>query len=161
MSPIAPLQALLAQTERERDIVQIDRQRAAAQHAQAVQQHEQLLDYRREYEQRWGSQLRSAATLDVLQCYQGFMARLGTAVEHQQRIVSEAAARSDREQVRLQEHELRVASVRKLIERRVAEIGRTVERREQKQADEFAARVGWNRAQTAAAEARGQAETAA
>ncbi len=152
MNPLAPLQALLAQTERERDIALIDSQRASTLHAQAVQQHEQLLTYRSEYEQRWGQQFRTSATIDVLQCYQGFMDRLVIAVEQQQRAVSDAALTSERERQRLQQHEIRVASVRKLIERRVADMQRGVERREQKSTDEFAARAGWARAQATVAE---------
>jgi flagellar protein FliJ len=151
MNPLAPLQALLAQTERERDIALIDSQRAAAEHADAVRQQEQLLTYRREYEQRWGAQFRNRATVDVLQCYQGFVARLGMAVEQQGRTVAEAQARSERERVRLQEHELRVASVRKLIERRISDIQRGIDRQDQKQTDEFAARAGWSRSQASGA----------
>lgn len=147
MNPLEPLMSLLAQTERERDAVQAESQRATGAHLHALQQLEQLLGYRRDYEARWGQQFRQQATMDVLHCYQGFTLRLGQAVEQQQRAVELAAQRSERERTRLTEHEIRVASVRRLIERRAAEIQRTAERREQKQTDEFAARAGWSRMQ--------------
>lgn len=147
MTPIEPLMSLLAQTERERDAVQAEAQRAANAHQQALEQLEQLLGYRRDYEARWGRQFRQQATMDVMHCYQGFTVRLGQAVDQQQRMVDLAAQRSERERTRLTEHEIRVASVRRLIERRSAEMQRGVERREQKQTDEFAARAGWSRLQ--------------
>ena len=135
MTPLEPLMSLLAQTERERDAVQAEAQRAADAHLQALRQLEQLLGYRRDYEARWGQQFRQNATMDVVHCYQGFTLRLGQAVEQQQRAVELAAQRSDGERVRLTEHEVRVASVRRLIERRIAEMQRSADRRDQKQTD--------------------------
>ena len=154
MTPLEPLLSLLAQTERERDAVQAEAQRADGAHRQAQQQHEQLLGYRQDYETRWGQQFRVQATMDVLHCYQGFTLRLSQAVEQQQRTVELAAQRCERERVRLGEHEIRVASVRKLIERRRAEIQRLQDRRDQKQTDEFASRVAWSRLQARAGAAR-------
>lgn len=145
MTSLEPLMSLLAQTERERDAVQAEAQRAANAHLQALEQLEQLLGYRRDYEARWSHQFRQQATMDVMHCYQGFTVRLGQAVEQQQRTVELAAQRSERERARLTEHEIRVASVRRLIERRTAEMQRNAERRDQKQTDEFAARAGWSR----------------
>lgn len=147
MNPIEPLLTLLAQTERERDAVQAEVQRAAVAQRQAEQQLEQLLGYRRDYETRWGEQFRQQGTMDVVHCYQGFTVRLGQAVEQQQRTARLATQRTERERVRLTEHELRVASVRKLIERRRADAQRSQDRRDQKQSDEFASRVAWARLQ--------------
>jgi flagellar FliJ protein len=149
MDPLAPLKALLAQTERERDAVRGESLRADAAHQAALRQSEQLVGYRRDYEQRWGEQFGRLATMDVLHCYQGFMVRLGQAVDQQQRVVELAAARAERERARLAEQELRVLSVRRLIERRAADIRRGLEVREQKQTDEFAARRAWQAASAA------------
>ena len=44
---------------------------------------------------------------------------------------------------------MRVASVRKLIERRSHELRLAADRQEQKQTDEFASRAGWGRSGTA------------
>ena len=148
MSPpdaLAPLKALQAQTERERDLIQAECQRADAAHRAALAQVQQLLDYRRDYEQRWGEQFGRQATVDVLHCYQGFIVRLSQAVEQQQRVVELAATRAERERTRLGEAEMRVLSVRKLLQRRQAEIRQGLERLDQKRTDEFAARVAWNR----------------
>jgi flagellar FliJ protein len=103
MDPLAPLKALLAQTERERDAVRGESLRADAAHQAALRQSEQLVGYRRDYEQRWGEQFGRLATMDVLHCYQGFMVRLGQAVDQQQRVVELAAARAERERARLAE----------------------------------------------------------
>jgi flagellar protein FliJ len=143
LDPLAPLKALLAQTERERDAVRAECQRADAAHQAALRQSEQLVGYRRDYEQRWGEQFGRLATMDVLHCYQGFIVRLSQAVDQQQRVVELAAARADRERARLAEQEMRVLSVRRLIERRAADIRRGLDVLEQKQTDEFASRRAW------------------
>jgi flagellar protein FliJ len=143
---LQPLLALLAQTERERDAAAADHRRAQSAHRQAEQQLGQLTDYQADYETRWRAQLREGATMDVLQCYQGFAGRLQEAVDQQARAVDLAAQRAAREQARLTEREIRVASVRRLIERRTDDLRRGIERREQKQLDEFASRAGWVRA---------------
>jgi flagellar protein FliJ len=141
MKSLEPLQALLGLTERERDAALATTQQAAQALAQQQQQQQQLASYRDEYTERWKQQLRTEASIALLQCYHGFMDRLQAAVNQQEQVVQQAAARLAREQLQLREHELRVASVRKLIERRVAEIHRGIERREQRELDAHAARM--------------------
>jgi flagellar FliJ protein len=143
MNPLQPLMALLAQTERERDAAFAAQQRAADAHAQAVAQADQLVAYRREYEQRWSAQFAAGGRIELVHCYRGFMDRLTQAVDQQQRIVQQAAAQAERARIELAEHELRVGSVRKLIERRRQEQRVVAERLEQKQSDEFSARMAW------------------
>jgi flagellar FliJ protein len=142
---LQPLMALLEQTEQERDAALSQQQRALADHDAAVAQAEQLVQYRREYEQRWGERFAQAGHIELVHSYHGFMNRLTLAVEHQARVVSNASAALDRAGAALVEQEMRVASVRKLIERRVQEMQRLSERREQGQLDELAARAAWNR----------------
>lgn len=142
---LQPLMALLEQTEQERDAALSQQQRALADHQAAVAQAEQLMQYRREYEQRWGERFATAGHIELVHSYHGFMGRLTMAVEHQARVVTAASAMLDRTGAALVEHEMRVASVRKLIERRVQEMQRLSERREQGQLDELAARAAWNR----------------
>jgi flagellar FliJ protein len=144
MDALQPLTALLAQTERERDDAWSVSLRAAEAHAKATAQAEQLVAYRREYEQRWSAQFRAGGRIELVHCYQGFMDRLSHALEQQQRIVEHAAGQVERTRTVLAEHELRVASVRKLIERRRHEQRLLAERLEQKQSDEFGARMAWN-----------------
>ena len=137
--------ALLEQAERERDEAQRRRLQAQAQAGAAQDQAEQLLAYRRDYEQRWGARFGAAGQMELVHCYQGFVGRLTQAVEHQARVAHHAAGQSERALHALQQQELRVASVRKLIERRVQEQQRRGQRLEQRQADEFASRAAWNR----------------
>ena len=144
MNPLQPLMALLAQAERERDIVWADTQRAVQAQLSAQTQAEQLLTYRREYEQRWGAQFRSEGRMELVHCYRGFIDRLTQAVDQQQRVAQHATQLVERKQELLREHELRVASVRKLIERRSQEMRLSADRAEQKQTDEFGARATWN-----------------
>ena len=145
MNDLQPLMALLGQTESERDSALASHQRARSAHQAAVAQASQLVEYRREYEQRWGERFSSAGHIELVQSYHGFMARLTQAVDHQQRVADQASGQLDRAGSALVEQEMRVASVRKLIERRVQELQRHSERREQNQLDELAARAAWNR----------------
>jgi flagellar protein FliJ len=145
MNDLQPLMALLAQTEAERDMVRAQHQRAQATHQAAQAQAAQLVEYRREYEQRWGERFSTAGRIELVQSYHGFMTRLTQAVEHQARAADQASVQLDRAGEALVQQEMRVASVRKLIERRVQELQRVGERREQRQLDELAARAAWNR----------------
>lgn len=142
---LTPLTVLLGQAERERDEALAAVQKAAALERAAQAQAEQLVAYRLDYEVRYRERFSRQSAIDVFQSYQNFMARLTLAVEQQQQQVEAAARRvvAAREVVR--EQELRVASVKKLLERRLIEIRHASERRDQKQTDEFASRVAWNR----------------
>ncbi len=148
MSDLQSLNALLSLAERERDTSQAACQQAARAAQQAALQAEQLVTYRSEYEQRWTTQFRTAGTMPVVHAYQGFMTRLGQAVAHQDLVIRHAQHQLEEAERVLREHELRVASVRKLIERRQVELRLSADRREQKATDEFAARAHWNRENT-------------
>jgi flagellar FliJ protein len=145
MTPMQPLLTLLAHAERERNAVMADAKRIEQEHRQALRQAEQLLGYRRDYEQRWSSQFSQSGGIDIVQCYQGFVTRLGQAIEAQERLTRHAAQRLEQAQEAWQQQEMRVASVRKLIERRSRELRGDDDRREQKQLDEHAARLLWGR----------------
>ncbi|WP_372527671.1 flagellar export protein FliJ [Piscinibacter sp.] len=144
MNPLQPLLALLAQTERERDAAWGHAQQAAQAQQTAAAQAEQLLTYRREYEQRWGTQFKSEGRMELVLCYRGFIDRLTQAVDQQQRVAQHATGQMERAREVLRDHEIRVASVRKLIERRSHELRLSADRAEQKQTDEFGARTAWN-----------------
>ena len=146
MTSVQPLLILLGQSEIERDAAQADLQRLLAAHQAAVTQAEQLLTYRRDYEQRWGAQFQNSGAMELVHCYRGFMERLTQAVEQQQRVARHAAAQVDTARAALLATELRVATVRKLIERRVLDERIANNRQEQKISDEFASRSAWNRA---------------
>ena len=146
MNPLQPLLALLAQTERERDAAWAEAQNALQTQQSAAAQVDQLLVYRREYEQRWATQFKTEGRMELVHCYRGFMDRLTQAVEQQQRVCAYSATQVERTREKLTEAELRVASVRKLIERRSQELRLSADRQEQKQTDEFGSRMAWGTA---------------
>ena len=145
MNPMQPLQTLLAHSERERDLALAEALRAAEAHRRALAQAEQLHDYRRDHDARFGAQAARGGGMEIVQCWQAFGARLDQAIDQQDRAVALAAQRSERAAAALQPLELRVASVRKLMERRGADERRADERRGQKLLDEQASRAAWNR----------------
>lgn len=150
MSATQALLSLLAHAERERNGAMSEAKRIEMEHRNTLRQAEQLEVYRRDYEQRWSSRFSSSGGIDIVQCYQGFMDRLGLAIEAQQRVTQAIALRLERAQAEWQRQEIRVASIRKLIDRRNVETRGAEARREQKQLDEHASRAAWNRASGAA-----------
>ncbi len=107
-------------------------------------QRQQLMAYRGEYEARWTAQFRASAAIEVVHSYQGFVARLNQALEQleHQAVQAEQQVQQAREQ--LVERETRVASVKKLIERRAGEALRGTLLREQKASDDVAALALWH-----------------
>ena len=90
MTPSTPeslqsLQLLLEQAERERDAARLALRQAEDGERRAHDQAEQLDAYRRDYLARWGAQPGRAGTVELLHCYQGFMARLDQAQTQQLR----------------------------------------------------------------------------
>ncbi len=145
MTPMQPLLTLLAQSDSERDSVQAELTRVTALHQTAQAQTEQLVNYRCDYETRWTKKFQTASTVTMVQCYRGFVQRLTLAVEQQQQVTKQAAQQVGHVRGALVAQELRVATVRKLIERRVGEDRIAQARKDQKNSDEFAARSAWNR----------------
>lgn len=145
MNPLNPLLTLMTHAERERDEAMALLQRALDGQLAASNQAEQLVNYRRDYEQRWGAEFSRKGQIELVLCYQGFMTRLSQAVDQQQRVVLHTDGQVERARQTLREHELKVASLGKLIERRRHDVNVAIERREQKATDEFAARSAWNR----------------
>lgn len=145
MTSLHPLTTLLAQTERERDLALASHLRAQTAHSSATAQAEQLLTYRSEYEQRWQKQFASEGKIELVRCYQGFMERLSQAVEQQNRAAEHTATQAELAGGELRAVEVRCASVRRLIERRVRDMRSDADRREQKQSDEQSARAAWGR----------------
>jgi flagellar FliJ protein len=143
MTPLQPLVALLAQTERQRDLALADRIKTQAAHTAAQSQADQLVAYRREYEARWSAQFCREGRIELVRCYQGFMERLTQAVEQQARTAQALGVQLEQASATVRERELQVAAVRKLIERRLAEDRAAGLRHEQKQTDELAARIAW------------------
>ena len=139
------LTTLLEQAEADRNralaAFNLSRTRCDAARAQAAQ----LEAYRSDYQQRWSAQFARGAGLDIVRCYQGFSDRLETAITQQGHALLQAQAAQAGAGDALTAHELRVASVRKLIERRAQAQRQLTERREQKDDDEHAMRMAQTR----------------
>ena len=142
---LKPLIALLEQVERERDAAIARHQQSRAHFEGAQRQAEQLDLYRNDYAQKYSPQTRRSSTPDLLQCYHGFMERLHLAIEQQDHAVVQWRTSTEQAAHMLKQHELRVASVRKLIERRRHEHAHARQRQDMHASDEHAARMGWAR----------------
>lgn len=117
-----------------------DSQRAAD---TALQQSESLVAYRGEYRERWAAQFAVSAPIEIVRYYQGFVERLEQAITAQQHSARMAQERQVQARARLQRREMKVAMVRKLIERRVAAAQLASQRRDQKLSDEASQRLLW------------------
>lgn len=139
------LRLLLAQAEAQRDEARAEQMKLDAARRAAIAQAEQLVVYRREYEQRWSAEFCREGKIELVRCYQGFMERLTQAVEQQERIAVHSAAQAERAAAIVRGHDVRAAALKKLAERRVHESRRVAAGLEQKQNDEHAARAAWVR----------------
>ncbi|HEY6132494.1 MAG TPA: flagellar export protein FliJ [Rubrivivax sp.] len=137
------LTMLLERAEGTRDEAALALQRAEQQLERVDAQADQLQRYRTEYIERWSAQFQRQAAIEIVHCYRSFMLRLDQALAQQRSLVerqSQAVAACRRT---LQDAELRVAGLKKLIDRREQEHQRAASRHEQKQIDESAQRAGW------------------
>ncbi len=132
------LSTLLQLAERERDAARAALMRAEDQSNHALAQLEQLRAYQADYRTRTPGQGGAAAPIAVLRMHLGFMGRLDQALVQQQAAVSQCEAELHRRRGQLQQAEVRLASVRKLAERRDAELRRLDDHREQRRSDEAA-----------------------
>ena len=143
--PTDTLNTLLEQAEAERNQVLAAYTHTRARADAAREQALQLEAYRADYRHRWSLRLAQGVGLDIVRCYQGFADRLEVAIAQQAHAVTLAQAALVRAGDVLSAHELRVASVRKLIERRSAAERQLRERIEQKADDEQATRIALSR----------------
>lgn len=111
--------------------------RSASQAAQA--QLDQLENYARETQDRWGMRPNAAVQPEVMYHHYQFMDRLGHAAGLQAGVVGSHADRVGAAERSLLEAELRLASLKKLVDKRQRDALQAQMRREQKQTDERAA----------------------
>jgi flagellar protein FliJ len=145
MAQMHSLFILLEQAENRRDQTLGEHQQALRVHQSAVTQGQDLETYRKEYQTRWTQQLSIKGGAELLHCYTGFLDRLNQAIAHQQHAITYAQHQVETVKTALQEAEMRVASVKKLIERRVQQQQALESRREQKSLDEWSNRATWAR----------------
>lgn len=141
MPTLTALAQLLDHERRIRDDALLGLRDAEGAGQRADAQAAQLDAYRSEYVQRWSARFREPGSVALMQCYQGFMERLDQAIAHQQAAVQVARMRLEQARETVREHERRVASIEKLIERRQQQLQRQAQRREQSMTDETALRM--------------------
>lgn len=153
MERIDLLHTLLEREKEKRDAALVEWREAEGRAQAAREQADGLLTYRADYRKRWSAQFKQSAAIEILHCYQGFVDRLEQAIGAQQGVVSQAEGRAQAARQRLQHRELKVATVQRLIERRLQAAALKASRRDQKSIDEAAQRLGWARRQALAAAA--------
>ena len=105
----------------------------------AQDQMSQLQQYARETDQRWMQGAQKSTTPELLHHQYQFMGRLNQAIALQEGVLGNAARRVDEaKQVQVQA-ELRLASLKLVLGQRQAARAKELQRRDQKQMDEFAA----------------------
>lgn len=135
------LNALLQQAEIERDAALARMLQADEAVRQARAQTEQLFAYREDYRKRAPALNGKSASIELVRCHQGFMQRLDQAIEQQRGQLAAIERQATEQREALLEREVRLAAVRKLIERRGAEARLLVARAEQRHTDEAALRL--------------------
>lgn len=138
------LSLLLERAEAERDAAQRRAQRAAETARRLVLQAEQLGAYRDEYRLRSPAPGGQGTPIEILRCQRDFMQRLDQALALLCSQVEACEREAQSARAALLAHETRVASVRKLIERRLQEHQRGAARQEQRRSDEAATRATWS-----------------
>ena len=132
-----PLLQTLQERERERRDQALLQWREAQRQAEAAQeQADALVTYRSEYRKRWAAQFAKAAPIEIVRCYQGFIERLEQAIVAQQGQVQGSADRLEAALKRLRHREMKLATVRRLIERRELALALVAQRLDQKACDE-------------------------
>lgn len=151
MTPLSqdPLNTLLEQAVAQRDTAMVALRRQEEWARRQALQLEQLTLYRRDYHARWTGQFTQGGAVEIVHCYRDFMSRLDEAVDQQQRNAENASAARQRAHQDLLAREMRLASVRKLIERRQTERERAATRQEQRHTDEMAQQAHWRQRQHA------------
>lgn len=132
-----PLHTLLEREQAARDAALVEKGRADDQLRRARVQADQLALHRAETIARWNAQSRQPASVEMLHTYRSFLQRLDQALAHQELMVARLQAQVERAREALVAAEMRVASVRKLIERRTHEAHATLEQREQRASDDL------------------------
>lgn len=140
MSRLQTLRTLLEREEGLRDEALAALRQAQAQMQAAQGQADAIEQYRTEYHQRWSTQFQQGGAIEIVRCYHAFVARLDGALAQAKQSVRQFEGHVQRARDRVQEREVRVATVQRLIERQLKHVAATQARREQKNLDELAQR---------------------
>jgi flagellar protein FliJ len=138
------LATLLEQAESQRNVALAAFNQARSRRDEARTQAQDLQAYCDDYGARWQQQFQRGAALEVVRSYHQFAQRLDMAIAQQAHALAVCEQALARANDMLAAHELRVASVRKLIDRRRQEARRGLEQREQRAADDLRLRPARN-----------------
>jgi flagellar protein FliJ len=134
------LQTLLEHEQSRRDQALVQWREAQRLADAAREQADALVTYRGEYRKRWAAQFAQAAPIEIVRCHHGFVERLEHAIAAQQAKVDGSAERTAAALARLRHREMKLATVHRLIERRLQAQALVQQRRDQKTTDEVAQR---------------------
>jgi flagellar protein FliJ len=137
------LLTLLQEAERQRDASMAAMLQAEDAGRRLRAQQLQLQEYHADYAARAPGKGGRSAPIDVLRSHHVFMQRLDQALAQQQGLIDAADENLTRRRQHLVVQETRVASVRKLLERRMNERQQGAARLEQKRSDEAAMQRHW------------------
>lgn len=118
--------------------------KAQQQLQQAQQQLEGLEQYRNDYQQQWVQQGQQGVTGEWLMNYQRFLSQLEVAIEQQRNNLRWHNTNVDKLRQMWQQTYARLEGLKKLIEKYRTQIQQIADKREQKEMDEFAQRIGSN-----------------
>ena len=139
MSSLNAMMVAIDAASRKRDeALQTVQERQRAQQA-GQEQMDQLQSYAQEMQRRWGAHESQSVQPEVMYHQYQFMERLQHAIDLQTRVMADLAIRLETAQKALMACELRVSSLRKVVEVRRRDIALAQMRREQKETDDRAA----------------------
>lgn len=141
MSAQKSLQLAIDMAQRQRD--QIARDLAAALHNEvaAAGQKDMLDAYARETEVKWMARAQAATSPELMRHHYQFLAKLEQAIQFQQGVIQSHVDRVAQVRHTLMQAEQKLARFQHLFSARQAEAMKLQSRRDQKQADEWAARM--------------------
>jgi flagellar FliJ protein len=126
----------LASSKREQ--AQADLQKVRATLGYANSQMGQLEQYAVETEQRWTRNAQVSTTVELLHHHYQFMERLQQAISLQTNVIAGASRNVQAAEQRMLQAELRLASLKVVLAKRLAEMDMLRQRQEQKLTDDFA-----------------------
>ncbi len=139
MSALNSLMLAIDLSMTRRDQARAQLQKAAQAHAYAQDQMMQLQQYGGETEQRWTTSAQQSTSPELLHHHYQFMGRLQQAISLQQGVLAGSGQRVEAAQQVVLQAEFRLASLKQVLAVRQAERDKLLQRRDQKQMDEFAA----------------------
>jgi flagellar FliJ protein len=127
----------LATVKRDQAMAQLKKTLQAQAFAQS--QMDQLQQYSQETELRWMQNAQKSTTPELMHHHYQFMERLNQAIAMQDGVLVNTGQRVEAAKQVVLQTEFRLASLKQVLASRQADMAKALERREQKQMDEFAA----------------------